>query len=471
MDPSKIKHVFALMLENRSFDHMLGYSNLPGIDGLIGKNLSNPDTSGEAIPATPDANYAGDFDRDPGHDFDDVTLQLYGTHTPAVGRQPDMTGFVESYGEKCGGDVPSSHRIMRCFDPSKLSALVTLGKEYAVCDRWFSSIPGPTLPNRLFVHCGTSGGRLDMSPEYFSGFKTIYELLDRASVPDTYPKGVPSTIYSDGWTSAATFPYLLKYQDQFFGTLDDFYSDCARNERDVPAYCFIEPRYSSGFVDDTFFPQNDQHPDSDVRQGEKLIYKVYQAIRKNKGLWESSVLLITYDEHGGLYDHVPPSITTAPDQQTSQNPAFDFTRLGIRVPAVIVSPYIEPGTVSHIQFDHTSIIATVRKMLTGIWQDSSLGKRAAQANTFDDASILNRADPRQDEVDLQAPVSPVSSTKPVPINDLQRQHVQQAAYLDRQLPPDKRTGVDPTTITTDQQADAYIARVFAAVRSVGGGAQ
>jgi phospholipase C len=469
MDLSKIKHVFVLMMENRSFDHMLGYSNLQGINGCAGKNLSNLDGLGEKVPTTPDADYSGDFDPDPGHDFDDVTLQLYGTHTPATGGQPDMSGFVASYREKCKGDTPSSHRIMSCFDPGRLPVLDTLAGQYAVCDNWFSSIPGPTLPNRLFVHCGTSGGRLDMSPEYFSGFHTIYELLDKASVANTYPKGVPSTIYSDGWTSAATFPYLLKYQDQFFGTLDDFYSDCARNERDVPAYCFIEPRYSSGFVDETFFPQNDQHPDSDVRQGEKLIYQVYQAIRKNKKLWESSVIAITYDEHGGLYDHVAPPSAPAPDDLTSPNPVFDFTRLGVRVPAVIVSPYINPGTVSHIQFDHTSIIATVRKLLTGVWQDNSLGRRAAQANTFDDASILNLDDPRQDQIDILAPSPPVPSTDAVAINDLQREHVRQAAYLDSQLPPGKRTGVDPATITTDQQADAYIGRVFAAARAAKGG--
>jgi phospholipase C len=469
LDPTKIKHIFVLMLENRSFDHLLGYANLPGTDGLSGKTFSNLDSTHEPVPTTPNSEYAGDLDPDPGHDFDDVTLQLYGTDTPSLGQQPDMSGFVASYAEKCNGDVPSSRRIMKCFDPSKLSVLVSLAQNYAVCDNWFSSVPGPTLPNRLFVHCGTSGGRLDLSPEYFSGFKTIYEVLDRASVPGTYPKGVPSTIYSDGWTAAATFPYLLKYQDQFFGTLDDFYSDCARDEQDVPAYCFIEPRYGSGLVGATFSPENDQHPDSDVRQGEKLIYRIYQAILKNKKLWESSVLLITYDEHGGTYDHIPPPLTVAPDNRTSQNPQFDFRRLGVRVPSVIVSPYIESGTVSKIQFDHTSIISTVRKLFTNVWQDETLGSRAAQARTFDDPTIFSRDTPRQDTIDISPLPPPASSSAPKPINDLQREHVQQAAYIEQSLPPDKRTGIDPGAITTDQQADAYVARVFAAARATAGG--
>ena len=263
MDPKNIKHIFVLMLENRSFDHMLGFSGIAGIDGLVGQHYSNRDAVGGPVLATPDADYAGDYDHDPGHDFEDVQIQLYGTKAPAAGQEPDMSGFVKSYADKYGLDATKSHRVMRCFSPEKLPVLVTLAKQFAVCDRWFSSLPGPTLPNRLYTHCGTSGGRLDMSPEYFNGFRTIFQVLDESSTPG-YPKGVPATIYSDGWTAAATFNYLLKYQQQFFATLEDFYSDCAGSEEDVPAYCFLEPRYSSGMVGETFFPQNDQHPDSDV---------------------------------------------------------------------------------------------------------------------------------------------------------------------------------------------------------------
>lgn len=467
MDLKQIKHIIVLMLENRSFDHILGFSGLPGIDGLSSGRYINTDADGEPVPVTPDASYAGDFDKDPGHDFEDVQVQLYGTTTPTGNQDPDMSGFVKSYAERYGLNPSTSHRVMRCFAPEKVPVILTLAKQFAVCDQWFSSLPGPTLPNRLFAHCGTSGGRLDMSPEYFNGFRTIYEVLDKASTP-TYKNGVPATIYSDGWTSAATFTYLLENQRQFFATLEDFYSDCAGSEEDVPAYCFLEPRYSSTMADGTFYPQNDQHPDSDVRQGEKLIYRVYKAIRQNRKLWESSVLVITYDEHGGLYDHVPPPKCLAPDAKPGAL-GFDFQRLGVRVPAVIVSPYINPGTICSKVFDHTSLIATARKLFTGVWQDDLLGQRSAAANTFDIPEILNRDTARSDDVYIPTIASPPPPTDSSSLNALQEFHLKQAIALNLSL---KRRVPDPApdaTLSSPQQAHDYIQKVFVAATGVGGG--
>ena len=300
-----------------------------------------------------------------------------------------------------------------------------------------------------------------MSPEYFSGFRTVYEVLDRANVS--------AAVYSGGWSSTATFSFLLKNQGSCFATLEDFYSDCDGDESDIPQYCFLEPRYSSGFVNERFLPQNDQHPDSDVRQGDKLIYSVYKAIRKNKKLWESSILVITYDEHGGMYDHVVPGPISSPDGKTDLG--FDFTRLGVRVPAVIVSPYIAPGTVSPLLFDHTSLIATARRQFTGIWQDETLGKRAAAANTFTVASILNSPQLRLDDVLIPDPAPPPPSQAELPLNDLQRQHVLHAAFVDRQLPSDMRSGIDPKTVTTDHEADRYCGRVYALAAAATRGAK
>ncbi|MEP6755965.1 MAG: alkaline phosphatase family protein [Chthonomonadales bacterium] len=458
MDP-RIKHIIVLMLENRSFDHMLGHSGLPGTEPLTGTSRTNNDDDGEPVSATPDADYSGDFDPDPGHDFSDVNLQLFGTHTPSPGQPVDMSGFVRSYAEKCGGNVPQSRRIMKGFARSRIPALVTLAENFALCNRWFSSVPGPTLPNRLFAHCGTSGGRLDMSPEYFSGFRTVYEVLDRS--------GVSAAVYSGGWSSTATFSFLLKNQGSCFATLEDFYSDCDGDESDIPPYCFLEPRYSSGFVNGSFLPQNDQHPDSDVRQGDKLVYNVYKAIRKNRKLWESSILVITYDEHGGMYDHVAPGPITSPDGKTDLG--FDFTRLGVRVPAVIVSPYISPSTVSSLLFDHTSLIATARRQFTGVWQDEALGKRAAAANTFTVPSILNSPILRLDDVPIADPAPPPPSQAELPLNDLQRQHLVHAVFVESQLPPHLRTSIDPRTISTDHEADSYCSRVYALAGVATGG--
>lgn len=472
MGIENIKHLVVLMLENRSFDHMLGFlaSDEYKINGLKGDE-ANRDSSGEPVRVSSDARYGGDFDPDPGHDFSDVMLQMFGTESPETGQGPDMSGFVIAYERKCNGNISRAHNIMKCFAPEKLPALCTLARQFAICDRWFCSIPGPTLPNRLFAHCGTAGGRLDMSPEYIRGLTTVYEVLDRANVG--------STIYSDGWSSTATFPYLLKYQDQFYGTIDDFYQDCADNV--LPKYCFIEPRYSSGFVNQAFRAQNDQHPDSDVFEGEKLIRRVYEAIRGQQQVWESTVLLVTYDEHGGLFDHARPPKAPAPDNRTSQNPAFDFTQLGVRVPAVVVSPFIDAGTIiNDADYDHSSIIASAldlfsvpREKMIAIKGNTKANPptadipnaRVAAASNFLN-SCVKRDKPRDDKV--QFPNMDMSAAKPKPpalLNDLHWEYVKMAAELEQGLKPQYRTGTDPSAIHTDQQADAYVSQVLAMLKT------
>lgn len=454
MSAPPIKYFIVLMLENRSFDHMLGYLKSPDyqIEGLDGHE-ANEDANEEDVGVSNTARYAGDFDTDPGHDFEDVNIQLFGTRTPSAGAMADMSGFVKSYAIRCNGDISVSHRIMKCFDPARLPVLTTLAKQYALCDHWFSSIPGPTLPNRLFAHAGTSGGRLDMAPEYLSGFKTIHEVLDKADVS--------STIYADGWSGLATIPYLLKYQTQFFATLDDFYQGCKRGK--LSSYTFIEPRYGtapdSGGV---LRPQNDQHPDSDVAEGENLILRIYQAIRSNKKIWNNCLFVVTYDEHGGLYDHVPPPATVSPDGKSSVNPNFDFTRLGLRVPAVLISPFIQPRTIVKDQFDHTSLLSTASLLLRNRPLDpAELGKRAAASNTLlkcFDPSLYNN--PRGDTPTFPPAATPTAIPAVAP-NDLLMDYVQQAIYLEQKLPVAIRTGIGLESIKTDADAQKYLQRVYA----------
>jgi phospholipase C len=464
MDWPPIKYFIVLMLENRSFDHMLGFLESPDypIEGLDRtKPKTNDDTNEVEVPVDNTAQYSGDFDPDPGHDFDDVTMQLYGTGTPGPGAIPDMSGFVRSYAKRCNGDVAASHRIMKCFDPARLPVLTTLARQYAVCDHWFSSLPGPTLPNRLFAHAGTSGGRLDMAPEDFSGFNTIHEVLDKADVS--------STIYADGWSGVATIPYLLKFQTQFFATFDDFIQGCKRGK--LSSYTFIEPRYGTALDSGGVLrPQNDQHPDSDVAEGENLIRRVYGAIRGNKKIWNNCVFVVTYDEHGGLYDHVAPPATVNPDGKSSVNPSFDFTRLGLRVPAVVISPFVSPRKIVSDQFDHTTLLATAAALfLKRPLQADELGARAAQANTI--LNCFNEAlydNPRQDMPAFPAPASPA----PLPeteANDLLKEYVQQAIFLEQKLPAGQRTGIDTSKIQTDGEAQDYLQRVYALLPQIQAG--
>jgi phospholipase C len=330
----------------------------------------------------------------------------------------------------------------------------TLAREFAVCDRWFCSVPGPTLPNRKFVHAGTSKGQLDLSVLEFNVSPTIYEVLDG--------QNVSSAIYASGWTAAATFENLVKYQDRFFGTMDDFYQDCAEDR--LPAYCFLEPRYGSGLTDGVFRPQNDQHPDSDVRAGEELIYSVYQAIRGNPKVWNSTMFVIVYDEHGGLFDHVHPDPAVSPDDKTDDAaPWFHFDRLGPRVPAVIVSAFTRKGTPLHDTYDHTSVIATAQLLLTGKRHDPVLGKRVQSANTFEKA--LNLETPRKPvDIDFHPIRHPEMRKRPA--NHLQLKWKDFARHVNSTLPRSQRSSVDADSLHTDQDIQHYLESVYAGVRGV-----
>jgi phospholipase C len=451
----RIEHLIVLMLENRSYDHMLGYADLPGADGLIGKTFANLDREGVPVSTSTGARFSGDFYPDPGHDFSDVNFQQFETYTPANGQRPRMEGFVKAYSRKYPKPpTETSHNIMKSFGPSDLPILTRLAAHYAVCDRWFSSVPGPTLPNRLYAHAGTSFGRLDMSPEYITDpFFTIYELLDSYNVS--------ASIYSDGWTAAATFKGLLRRQDHYFGTIDDFYSDCEKG--DLPNYCFVEPRYSSSFEGGTFRAQNDQHPDSDVRAGESLIYRVFQAVSRNQRIWEKAMLVITYDEHGGLFDHVPPGPAIPPGDKPCLDPPFGFDRYGVRVPAVIVSPYIQKGTRSSRIYDHTSLIATARTLFNaGDRSDGKLRARAAHASSFADLATLEIA--RTDDPELVCHSAPSGRQTARLANDLQLLHLGTATLMNEGLPGSHRVAT-PDSLRTDHEVHSFATRVFARARA------
>ena len=433
--PAQIKHLFVLMLENRSFDHMLGFMKADdyNIEGIDPQNLFyNEDRNERKIYVSNDARPTGDLKADPNHHFDDVTQQLYGIANPPPGQKPDMSGFVRNYAVKAGNDA-SGANIMKCFRPETLPVLCTLGRQYAVCDHWFSSIPGPTLPNRLYAHCGTSRGRLDMAPEYYQSFYTVYEELAQHNVS--------SCIFWTDWSATLSFSGLMAHQNQFYVDYGLFNAICAGDEKDVPAYCFIEPRYNpadapTGGV----LPATDQHPDNDIRDGETLIRNVYTAIRQNDDLWHSSMLVIVYDEHGGIADHVAPVPVDSPDGLSSLDPAFNFTLSGVRVPAIVVSPYIKAGTISKAVYDHTSIIATALKLFTNTWPTDALYTRAQKAATLDSLLDLTLA-PRDDWPNFAAsahtaviPQIQAAAAKQAPLSDLQHETVKHAISLNATLP-------------------------------------
>jgi phospholipase C len=380
-----LKHIVVLMMENRSFDHMLGAlkTQNPLIDGLTG-NESNLDTTGATVKVQPLAEFQSQLDPDPDHHFPAVDLQIFNGDTSSP-RVANMQGFVKSYYQQ-QHDVGHSAKILYYFTPDKLPVLTTLATEFAVFNGWFASIPGPTICNRAFPHYGTSFGQVSMDVFYVKEpYKSIYERMIAAN-----PAHTAKIYYFDQASSTMEIVNLLQNQPKLFATYDQFLADCAAGT--LPDYSFVEPNYNDHDGDDGEELASDQHPDHNVQAGEIFIASVYNAIKHNPALWASTALLIVYDEHGGIYDHVPPPACVpdgfvAQPNDTGTGMPFAFDRLGVRVPAILVSPWIPKGTVvSGRTFEHASIPATITKFFLGDYDPRSPREKAA--DTFLDLLSL-----------------------------------------------------------------------------------
>jgi len=356
----QIDHVVVLMLENRSFDSMLGWLKPgdPNFRGLTG-NESNPQT-GPGLPPIKVWNQTGSDPAtmstpspDPGERFsEDINAQLFGVDNPTSGA-PTMDGFVINYIGQPGVSAAGADAVMHYFTPDQVPVISQLATAFGVSDCWHASAPCQTWPNRFFVHTATAGGYVNNSPVHFPyTMKSVYELLDA--------KGLAWKIYFHDIPQSATLANIWESGATNFRRFEaDFVADAMAGN--LPAYSFIEPRYFSSSPLQLI--PNDEHPPHNVHYGEQLIATVYNALRSGPN-WHQTLFILTYDEHGGCFDHVPPPAAAAPGGPAPDGFAFD--RYGVRVPAVIVSPYIPVGSVvrppdgSPYPFDHTSIISTLR---------------------------------------------------------------------------------------------------------------
>lgn len=354
---AQIDHVVVLMLENRSFDSMLGrlYPAGPKFDGLTGNefNLLN----GKQVKVWTGKNDRPGLmtipDPGPGESFVNMTEQIFGAN-PKPGAAADMSGFVSNFVRKWPGAAPEIP--MHGFTPEQVPVISELARSFGVSDRWHASAPNQTWPNRFFAHTGTAGGYVNNESKH-APFRmpTIFNRLTqkKRSWRIYRHDAAHAMLLSQIWSEVPD--HIYHFNPQF---LED-----ARTGN-LPNYSFIEPRY---FVLPLSSPPNDQHPSHDVGFGERLIARCYQALR-NSPVWERTLFIITYDEHGGMYDHVPPPAAVSPDNKRPDGFAFD--RYGVRVPAVLISPWIAPGSVirppkdSKYPFDHTSILATLRNLFS-----------------------------------------------------------------------------------------------------------
>ncbi|MCA8975865.1 MAG: hypothetical protein KDC98_14180 [Planctomycetes bacterium] len=380
----KCEHVIVLMLENRSFDHMLGFLEHEGPDsfpGLTGTE-SNP-LGGANVTVTPSASEI--MAVGPGHAHADIMYQL--TRRSGVVRgpyNPTNDGFADNYREvyrNAAGEDGHGAEVMRCLTGERAPVLHHLAREYAVCTRWFSSVPGMTQPNRHFVHAATSDGLVDNKLRPLTR-DTIYQRLQSA--------GRSWRLYLGGASTIMQFPWLNSgFRRRHRRSLGRLLKDIRRG--DLPDYSFVDP-------DHFFWFSNSQHPSrndkdgEDFRAGEKLIADIYNALVANPSLFEKTVFVVTYDEHGGFFDRCPPpegASVHPPDDKTAK---FAFDLLGARVPTVIVSPWIDRGRVDDTVYDHASVPATVRAAFCS--SENPLTERDRHANSF--LHLLTRTEPRRD---------------------------------------------------------------------------
>jgi phospholipase C len=368
---NRVQHVFVLMLENRSFDHLFALSDIPGITAATS---SNTNTYGGTVYSFGDGAPTR-MPADPGHEFTDVLEQLCGAGVnyehghpyPAIDNSGFIANFATTKDEGSPAQSAAAGEIMRGADVRTQSpALYQLATEFVLCDGWHSSLPGPTWPNRYFVHGASSAG-LDHSPT--SAEMSEWECVDgfpypKGSIFDALGKGNYRLYQDDLGSALGRVPQVASIKGISFFDIDDlshFEGDLANGY--TARYTFIEPSYGD-IVHDTYEGGSSQHPMDGLSGGDQLVARVYNAIRQSP-LWESSLLVILYDEHGGFYDSakpgkaMPPNDGAGPSLNTN---GFLFDVYGVRVPAIVVSPWVARGYVDHTAYDHSSVLATIERL-------------------------------------------------------------------------------------------------------------
>ena len=512
MSMAKIEHVVLLMLENRSFDSMLGWAyekgdapslNIPAAPsddlfrGLQGINLAGftntattPTGTLSAAPTRGSAGYSVPSIA-PGEEFENVNTQIFGKSSSAPGDKPAMLGYLADFVAVLqkldkNADLSSAKMVLESYTSSQLPVLNQLAKHYAVSDAWFASVPSQTNPNRAFTMCGTSdglvnNGDLEIFPdnkeakeiEAIVGMsigddrfdeKTIFNALNDLNadwnvfwqtsyLPEkisgllsvaTYVAAAVAALISPALLTAvlALIAALNKYADYMRQLTSGGYESCytwrlfpqihnipnaARRFQGIdefhrlaragqlPRFSYVEPYWtiSQKGVDDGVKSLvtaigNDYHPPCNMIVSEDFLSSVYSSLIANRESWAKTLLIITFDESVGSFDHVPPPSAAVPPwgpngkAKYPNNYGFNFDRFGPRVPAILVSPYVQKQTVfrseTAVPYDHTSIIKTTLGWLGAPDRASDFGQRTVAAPTFENVLTLDTA--RTDEYDL-----------------------------------------------------------------------
>jgi phospholipase C len=428
----KVKTVVLLMFENRSFDNMLGHLSYEKInnqvDGLKAplsnfNNIYKGDTY-NAYAIRGDTQLPVDLP----HEYNEVDTQLAKS---AVSGKFTMSGFVKAYAELTGLPPNPQCDPMGFFKAAQAPISSFLATTFCTCDRWFTPIPTSTQPNRNMAFFGdthnhfTHGSLIGIE-------NNIFDWMTNA--------GIRWRVYHDGLTFFILYPKLWTYM---FGNNFRRYEDLAVDilnepEEEAPQVIIVEPSYQDSPHIGSDRP-NDNHPPLAIGWGEEFLRNTYRALISNTKKWEATVMITYYDEHGGFYDHVPPLNIS---YQTKSDPPFVFESSGPRIPAIIASPLVKPGSVCHSLFDHTSVLNFLsEKFAPGNPVSETVTERSAQGI----ASITEALNNEVPWAPPQPPATPIlvqtalgRSIQTAPESDVAKSFEIAANEIIRQRPEDTK---------------------------------
>lgn len=484
---SKIKHIVVLMLENRGFDNMAGWiyadqqneispekiippESKPIFNGLLNQhNQGYDDTKWCPASKAPNAEklYAqygtssgllhSQFRlpaMDPQEGFDHMTYQVFGPKAydsnskallpnpvetqPPYNTPPSMKGFAIDYATTLG-ERHNAAEIMECYSPTQANITAQLAKAYAISDDYYASCPTQTYPNRAFMAAGTSGGRVNNTdfhhePTEPTIFNALYNAEQKAKQNGCDDQDYSWNVYYSDYSLTKQHTGVMhnlpnSYSGDGFQPISSFYDACDPSKPEsLPAYSFLEPHYLPT-LRHGIKGANSNHPPGYISSGEQLLYDVYNALSASDS-WADTLLIVNYDEHGGCYDHQPPPWGAASPDKAS-NPSkypdaqgFNFDRFGVRVPMMMISPWVDSGIVFRGQtdqppLDHTSILATILDWKS-IDRDTLLSKRVQEACNLD--HVLNDHG-KSKKITLKPPAGTGSNEAlpgDFPLTDLQR---------------------------------------------------
>ncbi|KAJ5235661.1 uncharacterized protein N7469_004829 [Penicillium citrinum] len=388
-----IKHVIYLTLENHSFDNIAGYWDFnPNIDNLRGVTYCNDYTNpnwtvwGEPLKICA-APYATEVPlKDPDHDFAGVTYEIFRKWNVTKEDVPNMAGFVERQSEKYSSTPGDTSFVIQAYDEKKTALLAEIGRNFAFFDSYFSEHPGPTNVNRQFATSGSSCGFVDNTDQSAGFWNNVTGTTCATSIFESLSK--KGITWKNYYETDIVDAYMYKWtQDNAMDRLvhaTEFYRDL--EEGTLPTFSYINPECCS--IDS-------MHPTSPMATGEQMIKHLYDALRRSK-YWDNALLIINFDEHGGFADHVPPPMNipqpedgiTFTGMSDDHHVTYDFTRLGVRVPAFLISPWVPSNHLIHDEgtmyaedsaYTHSSIL----HFLQELWQLEGLNNRVQWAKTFE----------------------------------------------------------------------------------------